>query len=107
VYSQLGICQYKNKDYKGAAESLTQAVNAGSGTKEVFLYKGYSEFQQKDNDNALKDLEKAVALGANEAEAYKNMGDIRFLKNDFRGDRTMTTPKAGSNDAVLFNNRGK
>ena len=56
----------------GSIESLNQAITAGASTKEVFLYKGYSEFAQKDYDNSLKDLEKAVSLGANDAEAFKN-----------------------------------
>ena len=39
VFTQLGTCQYKTKQYADAITSLNQAITAGDNSKEVFLYK--------------------------------------------------------------------
>jgi len=69
-------------DYKGAEETLTEAIKYDKGNFEAYYYRGCARTNAMKFDDAIADFEKAIELKPDYADAYFNLGLTYHLKLD-------------------------
>lgn len=69
--------QYKQKDYKGAIASYTEAIRLNSNYAEAYLNRGNVRKELGDKQAAITDYSSALKINPNYADAYHNRGVVR------------------------------
>jgi tetratricopeptide (TPR) repeat protein len=84
-YLLRGICQYRLKEYKQAAEDFWQAKILGAPSAMCHSYCGLCRKATGEFSAAENDFRSAIESGANDADVYYNRGVCRLEQNDFSG----------------------
>jgi tetratricopeptide (TPR) repeat protein len=79
----LGIVLLQSKDYKGAANELSVAVQKDSLSAPAHFYLGRAQVSLGNYDGAEKALRQTIAIGGEEAtEAHRYLGAVYIEKHD-------------------------
>ena len=73
------------KDYRGAIEDYTKAIELNSEYSNAYLGRGSSKPNLQDNTGAIEDYTKAIELDPNYSDAYYNRGLSKNSLNDKNG----------------------
>ena len=97
------------KDYAGAVEDLSKAIQLGGGAADAFVFRA-SAYRRLDRlELALADIEKALALEPTHPDGLLERGILRRLREDNDGARQdwlgilRTAPKSPAADAARRN----
>lgn len=83
IYSQLGLEKYERKDYLGAIQEFTKAINSHPENQNFYTMRG-TVFEDAKNDvEAEKDFRKALELEPTSFIASYRLGMVYFRKEDF------------------------
>ena len=96
------------KDYQGAIEDYTKAIELKPDFAEAYINRGISRRNLSDYKGAIEDYTKAIELRPDFAEAYKNRGYSRLKLSDYKGaieDYTKAI-EFKPDYALAYNNRG-
>jgi tetratricopeptide (TPR) repeat protein len=81
--SQIGLDKYQNKDYKGAIDAFSNAINQMPKNQNFYTMRG-TAYEDMGNDNeAEKDFRKTLELIPNDYVAAYRLGMVFFRKKDF------------------------
>lgn len=69
-YIESGLLKEEQKDYIGAIEEYSKAIEADSNNAETYYNRGFSKFSLDDDQSALNDFTKSINLDAQSAKAY-------------------------------------
>ena len=91
-YFKRGVSKFNLKDYQGAIEDITKAIEINPKDSDAFNYRGlafnYIGFETgeiKNFDNAFEDYSKAIELDSKNASAYHNRGLFKYYSEDAKG----------------------
>ncbi|MGC1393128.1 MAG: DnaJ domain-containing protein [Coleofasciculaceae cyanobacterium] len=73
-----GVAKALNKDYQGAVEDYTQAIELNPQFVEAFLKRASTRYQLGDDRGTLKDCTQALQINPNLALAYYYQGRARY-----------------------------
>jgi TolA-binding protein len=79
----LGNAKFLAKDYKGAEEKFTNAINFAPSDPDAYVFRGQTRYMQMKFKEALEDFNKAIDLAPDFAEAY----DLRGVTKGELGDK--------------------
>jgi tetratricopeptide (TPR) repeat protein len=94
-----GLRYLKGRDYRGAIESLTAAIEAAPKASIYRFLRATAYWRESDDDEALKDIAEAVKLDSDVADYLYLKGTIHLRKKDF--------PKAIKDLTRAYSNFGK
>jgi tetratricopeptide (TPR) repeat protein len=83
-YLQMGIDKLSKKNYKGAIEDLTKAVEKTPKSSKAYFYLAEGFYLDGQIDKCEINLRKAVDYDDENAQAFKRLGDVYFKKGVFR-----------------------
>jgi tetratricopeptide (TPR) repeat protein len=78
-----GNAKFLAKDYKGAEEKFTNAINFAPSDPDAYVFRGQTRYMQMKFKEALEDFNKAIDLAPDFAEAY----DLRGVTKGELGDK--------------------
>ena len=109
VFLKRGIAQFHLEAYQMALQDFDLAYRQQLREPELIGYRGMAKYKLDDLSGAGSDLEQAIVLGFENGEAFYMLGNIRYRESRFIDAIKYydAAEKAGTNTAVLFNNRGK
>ena len=96
------------KDYDGAIDNYTKAINLDPKNVGFYINRGYVYYKKGDYPQAIKDCTKAIELDPKNAAAYINRGYVYYKKGEYIQAIADCT-KAIEIDpklATAYNNRG-
>lgn len=105
---QQGIDKLSAKDYQGAIELFTKALEANPKDAEAYYNRGVAYAQLKQYEKAIADYSKVLELNPEDVEAYDNRAIARAELEDYAGaiaDYTQVLQRK-PNDADAYYNRG-
>lgn len=70
AYYNRGLSKYKLKDYKGAIEDYTKAIELNPNDSNIYLVRSLDKSRLKDYKGAIEDCNKAIELNPNDTHAY-------------------------------------
>jgi tetratricopeptide (TPR) repeat protein len=82
VYSQFGLDKYEQKDYLGAVNEFTKAINAQPNNQNFYTMRGTAYEDLKNDLNAEKDFRKTLELNETDFVAAYRLGMIYFRRKD-------------------------
>jgi tetratricopeptide (TPR) repeat protein len=85
AYYNLGVARFNAKDFRGAIDDYSRAIELKPDYAEAYNYRGESKLLLQDDQGALADFDRAIVLKPDNAEAYKNRGDTRNRLKDYEG----------------------
>ena len=83
IYSQLGLDNYERKDYRGAIQEFTKAINSHPENQNFYTMRGTAHEDAKNDLEAEKDFRKALELEPTSFIASYRLGMVYFRKKDF------------------------
>jgi tetratricopeptide (TPR) repeat protein len=82
AYYNRGVAKFNAKDYQGAVDDYSKAVQLKPDYAEAYNNRGESKVRLQDCEGALKDFDAAIAMKADYAHAYFNRANLKNrLKN--------------------------
>jgi tetratricopeptide (TPR) repeat protein len=75
--------RFEAKEYAGAIEWYTAALDAEPGLRRAWNNRGLSHLALGDLRSAFQDLDEAVRMGAPSPEVYCNLGIVHFRSGDY------------------------
>src|SRR5215217_5545042 len=81
-YSRQAATKFQAKDYQGAVDEWSKAINLKSNNAESYKRRGIARYELKDFENALSDLNQAAILNKYDAETYKYLGDVLMQQSN-------------------------
>lgn len=99
---------FKNRDFKGAVNYFTKAIESGGNDKVIYIKRGNAYSRLKDYSKAIEDYTTAIELGENDKSIYKNRG-IAYLRaeNYSKAIEDYTTViEFGESDENIYGDRG-
>jgi serine/threonine protein kinase len=83
VFFKYGSECYKKKDYDGAIQNYSKAIELNPRYAEAYSDRGNSYYMKDDYDQAFTDYNKAIELNPQLAHAYLNRGDIYYGEKEY------------------------
>jgi tetratricopeptide (TPR) repeat protein len=96
------------KDYQGAIEDYTKAIEINPNYSEAYNNRGTVKTNFKDYKGAIEDYTKAIGINSNYSDAYNSRGTAKSILEDYRGaiaDYTKAI-EINPNDSEAYNYRG-
>lgn len=84
-YKEIGVQKFFEKDYQGAIDEFTKAININPKDAEAFNNRCYSKGIIGMYQEALDDCNKGISIDSEYGHAYDSRGEIKFVLNDFIG----------------------
>jgi tetratricopeptide (TPR) repeat protein len=84
-YFKNGNDKISGKNYPGAIEDFTKAINSDPGFKQAYENRGVARFYLQDYTGAIEDYSKAIKMDPNEYTTYGRRGWAKFYIHDFKG----------------------
>ncbi|MEH1820406.1 MAG: tetratricopeptide repeat protein [Nostoc sp.] len=82
TYYNEGLEKYNNKDFRGAIEDYTQAIQINPNYAAAYINRGLARYDLGDNQAAIQDYNQAIQINPNDAAAYINRGSARSNLED-------------------------
>jgi len=73
------------KDYYGAIEDYTKAINNNPNFVNAYYNRGISKGKLEDKEGAIEDYTKAITIEPNDVSAYNNRGNLKRKLGDYYG----------------------
>jgi tetratricopeptide (TPR) repeat protein len=83
VYVEQGMDFYNHKDFTGAIEKFTKAIEADPANARAYLQRSQAYLATDETDKALSDLTQAINLDPENADAYILRSSVYFLKKEY------------------------
>jgi len=108
VYYNRGSAKYKLKDYQGAIDEYTEAININPNYNVAYNDRGFVKYKLKDYQGAIDDYTQAIRIAPNYALAYYNRGNAKYKLQDYQGavDDYTEAININPNYSVAYNDRG-
>jgi tetratricopeptide (TPR) repeat protein len=78
-----GVTSYYHRDYKGAIENYTRAVQLDSGNTKAYVSRGIAKYYLQDYVGGIEDQMKALKINPKYSDAYFNIGDCKYNLQDY------------------------
>ena len=107
-YFLKGADKYNKKDYQGAIQDFTEAIEINPKLAQAYYNRGNTRYKLKDYQGAIQDYNQAIKINPKDAQAYYNRGAVRSELKDYQGaiqdynQAIEINPKY----ALAYNNRG-
>lgn len=85
TYCDSGLTKIELKDYKGALEDYTKAIQLEPNNYDAYLGRGKVGRLLKDYNNSIKDYTKAIELNSYNYKGYTGRGISKFELKDYTG----------------------
>ncbi|NLN73143.1 MAG: tetratricopeptide repeat protein, partial [Bacteroidales bacterium] len=82
-YYNKGVELDESKDYHGAIDAYTKAIELNPKLSEAYYNRGLAKYNIQDYNGAIADCTKAIELNPKDAEAYNNRGLAKDDIQDF------------------------
>jgi tetratricopeptide (TPR) repeat protein len=107
-YFSLGHECFNKKDYKGAIDDWTQAININPNYAGAYNNRGITRSELGDNQSAIDDFTQAININPNCADAYCNRGNAHSELGDNQSaiDDYTQAININPNYAAAYQNRG-
>ncbi|MEH2048891.1 tetratricopeptide repeat protein [Nostoc sp.] len=108
TYYNEGLEKYNNKDFSGAIEDYTQAIEINPNYANAYMNRGLAHYDLGDNQAAIEDYNQAIKINPNYANAYINRGLARYDLGDKQTaiEDYNQAIEINPNDANAYYNRG-
>ncbi|MGF1935823.1 MAG: tetratricopeptide repeat protein [Nostoc sp. ChiQUE02] len=108
IYYKEGIEKYNNKDFRGAIEDYTQAIQINPNYVDAYINRGLAHDDLGDKQVAIEDYNQAIKINPNYALAYYNRGVTRSNSGDRQAaiEDYNQAIKINPNYALAYYNRG-
>jgi tetratricopeptide (TPR) repeat protein len=80
-----GNDKFSGKDYQGAIEDFTRAIEIDPGFKQAYENRGVAKFRLDDQTGAIADYSRALEIDPQDYSTYGRRGVARFNIQDYRG----------------------
>ena len=75
----------ETKDYKGAIEDFTKAIEKRSSYLNAYYYRGVAKSFLEDDEGAIADFNKAININPKNLDSYFYRGYAKLMISDFNG----------------------
>jgi tetratricopeptide (TPR) repeat protein len=108
AFMQSGFTCLDKKDWNGAINNFTKAVNTDATLAMAYKGRGIAYYAKGDNDRALADYDSALLFDAADAQLYDMRANVYFQKGDY--DRALKdynySIRINPANALSYYNRG-
>lgn len=84
-YFKIGCYKQNNKDYRGAIEEYSKAIQLNPKYTNAYYNRGITYSYLEDNYYAINDLNMVIKLDPNISNAYKKRGYLKYENDDYEG----------------------
>ena len=77
AYLKRGMSKDDLKDYKGAIEDYTKAIEINPNNADAYFNRGVSKSNSEDDKGAIEDYTKVIEINPNDTDAYYNRGVLK------------------------------
>jgi tetratricopeptide (TPR) repeat protein/predicted ATPase len=84
-YIDNGVAKYKLKNYQGAIDDFTQAIELNPDVADYYNVRGSCKYHLRDLKGAIDDYTQAIELNPDIANYYRNRGIAKYILLDHSG----------------------
>jgi DNA-binding helix-hairpin-helix protein with protein kinase domain len=106
-YYKQGHAAYKVRDYQGAIDNFTRAIEQQPKHAKAHVNRGNARYNLKDYEGAMSDYTQALEINPQEVKAFVNRGNVRYMLAAYSNDpnREYTQALSDFNHALNLDNK--
>jgi tetratricopeptide (TPR) repeat protein len=85
AYYNRGVAKFNAKDFSGAADDYSKAIQLKPDYAEAYRNRGESRARLQNYAGAVEDFDRAIAVNPDDAEAFFNRGNAKNRLKDYAG----------------------
>ncbi|MDJ0732492.1 MAG: tetratricopeptide repeat protein [Nostocaceae cyanobacterium] len=85
-YYQQGYAFYKVRNYRGAVEKFSLALQKNPYHSRTYMNRGNAQYNLRNYEAAIADYDRAIEINPNEFKAYVNRGNVRYVMAEYSRD---------------------
>ncbi len=85
-YYRQGYNLYKERNYRGAVEKFSLALQQNRYHAKTYMNRGNAQYNLRNYEAAIADYDRAIEMNPDEFKAYVNRGNVRYVVAEYSRD---------------------